>query len=196
MAVDLLAQRADRLLLVVPVLTGSRRATGPTRRSTCPGWRWSRPACSGSSGGSCAATRRAGRARRSSRRWRRARCSWAASSLGAARPGADAPHALLPLALVLGGQRGDLLRVGALFCGVFFMAQFLQTGLGRAARGRARPAAVDGDALLRGAGGGDAGRPLGERPFLVLGPLLQAAGLGWIALIAEAGMPYAGWWRR
>ena len=32
----------------------------------------------------------------------------------------------------------------------------------------------------------------GERPFLVAGPLLQAAGMGWIALIAEAGMPYGG----
>ena len=31
---------------------------------------------------------------------------------------------------------------------------------------------------------------LGERPFLVLGPLLQAVGMGWLALIAEAGMPY------
>ena len=31
---------------------------------------------------------------------------------------------------------------------------------------------------------------LGERPFMVLGPLLQAVGMGWIALIAEAGMPY------
>jgi hypothetical protein len=30
----------------------------------------------------------------------------------------------------------------------------------------------------------------GERPFLVLGPLLQALGMGWLALIAEAGMPY------
>jgi len=30
----------------------------------------------------------------------------------------------------------------------------------------------------------------GERPFLVIGPLLQAIGFGWIALVAEAGMSY------
>ena len=27
----------------------------------------------------------------------------------------------------------------------------------------------------------------GERPFMVGGPLLQAVGMGWIALVAEAG---------
>jgi MFS family permease len=31
----------------------------------------------------------------------------------------------------------------------------------------------------------------GERPFLVAGPLLQALGMGWIALIADEGMAYA-----
>jgi MFS family permease len=31
----------------------------------------------------------------------------------------------------------------------------------------------------------------GERPFMVAGPLLQAVGMGWIALIAEAGMAYS-----
>ena len=30
----------------------------------------------------------------------------------------------------------------------------------------------------------------GERPFLIAGPLLQFAGMGWIALIAEPGMSY------
>jgi MFS family permease len=31
----------------------------------------------------------------------------------------------------------------------------------------------------------------GERPFLVAGPFLQAVGMAWIALIADAGMAYA-----
>ena len=89
------------------------------------------------------------------------------------------------------GNAAIFFAVGALFCGVFFMAQFLQTGLGRgplAAGLGLLPwtatlffvAPVAGTLVDR----------LGERPFLVLGPLLQAAGLGWIALIAEAGMPY------
>ena len=30
----------------------------------------------------------------------------------------------------------------------------------------------------------------GERPFLIAGPLLQAVGMGWIALVADAGMAY------
>ena len=30
----------------------------------------------------------------------------------------------------------------------------------------------------------------GERPFLFAGPLLQAVGMGWIALVADAGMAY------
>ena len=89
------------------------------------------------------------------------------------------------------GNAAIFFAVGSLFCGVFFMAQFLQTGLGRgplAAGLGLLPwtatlffvAPVAGTLVDR----------FGERPFLVLGPLLQAAGMGWLALIAEAGMPY------
>jgi len=81
--------------------------------------------------------------------------------------------------------------VGALFCAVFFMSQFLQTGLGYSPLGaglRLLPwtatlffvAPVAGKLVDR----------FGERPFLVIGPLLQAVGMGWIALVAEAGMSY------
>jgi MFS family permease len=31
----------------------------------------------------------------------------------------------------------------------------------------------------------------GERPFMVVGPTLQAVGMGWIALVAQAGMAYS-----
>ena len=108
-----------------------------------------------------------------------------------------APRPMLPMRLFAdrafsAGNGAIFLAVGALFCGVFFMAQFLQTALGYGpldAGLRLLPwtatlffvAPVAGKAVDR----------IGERPFLVAGPLLQAIGLGWIALIADAGMSYA-----
>jgi EmrB/QacA subfamily drug resistance transporter len=89
------------------------------------------------------------------------------------------------------GNGAIFCAVGGLFCAVFFMAQFLQTGLGYtplAAGLRLLPwtatlffvAPVAGKLVDR----------YGERPLLVIGPLLQAAGMAWIALIANAGMSY------
>ena len=108
-----------------------------------------------------------------------------------------APRPMLPMRFFAdrafsAGNGAIFLAVGALFCGVFFMAQFLQTALGYGpldAGLRLLPwtatlffvAPVAGKAVDR----------IGERPFLVAGPLLQAIGLGWIALIADAGMSYA-----
>ena len=82
--------------------------------------------------------------------------------------------------------------VASLFCAVFFVSQFLQIGLGYGpleAGLRLLPwtatlffvAPVAGTLVDR----------FGERPFLVAGPLLQAAGMGWIALIADAAMTYS-----
>jgi EmrB/QacA subfamily drug resistance transporter len=90
------------------------------------------------------------------------------------------------------GNAAIFCAVGALFCAVFFMSQFLQAGLGYGpldAGLRLLPwtatlffvAPVAGKLVDR----------FGERPFLVAGPLLQAAGMMWIALIARAGMDYA-----
>jgi EmrB/QacA subfamily drug resistance transporter len=90
------------------------------------------------------------------------------------------------------GNAAIFCAVGSLFCAVFFMSQFLQAGLGYGPLGaglRLLPwtatlffvAPVAGKLVDR----------FGERPFLVAGPLLQAAGLAWIALIADAGMDYA-----
>ena len=89
------------------------------------------------------------------------------------------------------GNAAIFCAVGSLFCVVFFMAQFLQTGLGYDPLGaglRLLPwtatlffvAPLAGKLVDR----------FGERPFLVIGPLLQALGLAWIALIAKASMGY------
>ena len=90
------------------------------------------------------------------------------------------------------GNAAIFCAVGSLFCAVFFMSQFLQAGLGYGPLGaglRVLPwtatlffvAPVAGKLVDR----------FGERPFLVIGPALQAAGLLWIALIADASMDYA-----
>jgi EmrB/QacA subfamily drug resistance transporter len=90
------------------------------------------------------------------------------------------------------GNAAIFCAVGSLFCAVFFMSQFLQAGLGYGpldAGLRLLPwtatlffvAPVAGKLVDR----------FGERPFLVIGPLLQAVGMGWIALIADANMDYA-----
>jgi EmrB/QacA subfamily drug resistance transporter len=90
------------------------------------------------------------------------------------------------------GNAAIFFAVGSLFCAVFFMSQFLQAGLGYGPLGaglRLLPwtatlffvAPVAGKLVDR----------FGERPFLVAGPLLQAVGMAWIALVADAGMDYA-----
>ena len=90
------------------------------------------------------------------------------------------------------GNAAIFCAVGSLFCAVFFMSQFLQAGLGYGpldAGLRLLPwtatlffvAPVAGKLVDR----------FGERPFLVIGPLLQAAGMAWIALIANPGVDYA-----
>ncbi len=90
------------------------------------------------------------------------------------------------------GNAAIFFAVGSLFGGVFFLAQFMQTGLGSGpleAGLRLLPwtatlffvAPVAGILVDR----------FGERPFMVAGPLLQAIGMGWIALVAEAGMAYS-----
>jgi EmrB/QacA subfamily drug resistance transporter len=89
------------------------------------------------------------------------------------------------------GNAAIFFAVASLFVGVFFLAQFMQSGLGHgplAAGVRLLPwtatlffvAPIAGALVDR----------VGERVFMVVGPLLQAVGMGWIALVADPGMAY------
>jgi EmrB/QacA subfamily drug resistance transporter len=90
------------------------------------------------------------------------------------------------------GNVSVFFSVASLFGAVFFLAQFLQVGLGYGPLGaglRLLPwtvtlffvAPVAGALVDR----------YGERPFMVGGLLLQGLGMAWIALIADPGMAYA-----
>src|SRR5919197_1295871 len=89
------------------------------------------------------------------------------------------------------GNAASFLLTASLFGAVFFMAQFLQTGLGYGPLGAGLRllswtvtlsvcAPIAGALVDR----------IGARPFIVVGLLLQGAGMGWIALIAEPGLAY------
>jgi EmrB/QacA subfamily drug resistance transporter len=107
-----------------------------------------------------------------------------------------APAPLLPPRLFAhrafaAANAASFLLVASLFSAVFFLAQFLQTGLGDDALGagvRLLPwtatlffvAPIAGKLVDR----------FGERPFLVTGLALQSIGLGWIALVAKTDLNY------
>jgi MFS family permease len=89
------------------------------------------------------------------------------------------------------GNAANFALYASLYGAVFFMAQYMQSGLGNGPLGaglRLLPwtATLFVVAPLTGA---HVDR-LGERPFIVLGLLLQAVGMGWIALIAEPDLRY------
>lgn len=101
------------------------------------------------------------------------------------------PPALFASRTFAVGNAAIFLTFASLFSAVFFIAQFLQTGLGHDPLGaglRLLPwtatlffvAPVAGLLIDR----------IGERPFLVSGLVLQATGTAWLALIAEPGMAY------
>jgi EmrB/QacA subfamily drug resistance transporter len=109
---------------------------------------------------------------------------------------ARAPHPMLPLRLF--GSRGfsagnvsTFLMVGALFTSVFFYSQFLQSALGYGplATGlRLIPWTIT--FLTVAPVAGVLSDRIGERPLIVIGLTLQAAGMLWIALVADPGLSY------
>ncbi len=93
-----------------------------------------------------------------------------------------APAPMLPMRLF--GSR-------AFSAGVFFMAQFQQTGLGQGPLGaglRLLPWGIL-PFLVAPRAGALADR-IGERPLIVAGLLLQTAAMSWIAAIARPGLAY------
>jgi EmrB/QacA subfamily drug resistance transporter len=113
--------------------------------------------------------------------------SW---ELGAKEP--MLPMRFFRLRAFSAGNAAIFFSIASLFCAVFFFAQFLQSGLGYGpldAGLRLLPwtatlffvAPIAGALVDR----------IGERPLMVGGLSLQAAGMAWIAMIAEASMSYS-----
>jgi EmrB/QacA subfamily drug resistance transporter len=89
------------------------------------------------------------------------------------------------------GNALNLLLFAGLFSAVFFMAQFQQISLGQSpldAGLRLLPWTAT--LFLLAPVAGSAVDRIGERPLIVTGLLMQAAGFAWIALIAGSGVEY------
>ena len=178
LAVDLLAQRADR---VARDAAGARQIARELRRrhagSTCPAWR-----CIGARrlrarlGPGARRLRRLGQRRGPRRARGRLRCWWRLRRLGAARRAPDGADALLPLARFSAGNAAIFFTFASLFGAVFFFAQMLQVGAGlRTARRRPAADAVDRHVHRRGPGRRQPGRPDRRATVMVAGLSLQAA---------------------
>lgn len=91
------------------------------------------------------------------------------------------------------GNAAMFFLTGTLMSAIFFMAQFLQAvlGMGPLAAGLGLlPWGVA--VVIGGRSAVGTARRLGDAATIVLGLLVQAAGLAWIALMARPGMAYAG----
>jgi MFS family permease len=89
------------------------------------------------------------------------------------------------------GNGAMFLTFASLFAAVFFVAQFLQSGLGYDPLGAGlRLLPWTGVLFFVAPVAGTLVDRFGERPFLVTGLALQSIGMGWIALIADPGMAY------
>ena len=89
------------------------------------------------------------------------------------------------------GNAAVFFLFASLFGAVFFIAQFLQTGLGHGPlEAGLLLAPWTGTLFVVAPVAGALSDRIGERPLLVGGLALQAAGMAWIALIAEPGLAY------
>ncbi|HWF73267.1 MAG TPA: DHA2 family efflux MFS transporter permease subunit [Solirubrobacteraceae bacterium] len=90
------------------------------------------------------------------------------------------------------GNVVSLLMFSALFSAVFFMAQYQQTVLGQSPLNTGlRLIPWTGTVLLVSPLAGALVDRIGERPLIVSGLVMQAAGFAWFALIARTGLPYS-----
>ena len=89
------------------------------------------------------------------------------------------------------GNAGMFFLFASLFGSVFFLPQFLQTGLGqRPLEAALRLGPWTGTLFVVAPIAGALADRIGERPLLVSGLALQAAGMAWIAVIADPGLAY------
>jgi len=82
-------------------------------------------------------------------------------------------------------------QFASLIGSVFFIAQLFQVGLGYSPLGAGLRILVwtAMPMLVAPVAGGLADK-VGNRPFMFFGMILQAAGLGWLAAVAKAGVTY------
>ncbi|HYZ81888.1 MAG TPA: MFS transporter [Solirubrobacteraceae bacterium] len=89
------------------------------------------------------------------------------------------------------GTSSNFLFSAALFSAVFFMAQFQQISLGQGPLDSGlRLLPWTGTVFIVAPIAGALTNRVGERALVTLGLAMQAAGLGWIALIAQPGMTF------
>jgi EmrB/QacA subfamily drug resistance transporter len=101
------------------------------------------------------------------------------------------PMRLFRLRAFSSGNAGVFFLFAALFGSVFFLAQFLQTGLGQGPLDAGlRLVPWTATLFVVAPIAGVLADRIGERPLLVGGLTLQAVGLAWVALIAEPGLGY------
>jgi EmrB/QacA subfamily drug resistance transporter len=90
------------------------------------------------------------------------------------------------------GNAANFLMFGVLISAVCFMAQFQQLALHQSPlHAGLRLVPWTGTVFVIAPLAGRMVDRIGERPFVVVGLLMQAAGLAWVALIARTGLPFA-----
>lgn len=101
------------------------------------------------------------------------------------------PPALFADRAFAGGNAAIFCTFASLFGAVFFAAQLLQTGMGHdPLEAGLRLLPWTGTFLTVAPVAGALADRIGERPLLVVGLVLQAAGMAWLALVAEPGVAY------
>jgi EmrB/QacA subfamily drug resistance transporter len=107
-------------------------------------------------------------------------------------PAPMVPMRLFGLRAFSAGIAASLLFYAAMYGVLFLLPQFLQTALGYGPLGAGlRLLPWTATLFITAPIAGAVVNKVGERPLVVIGLLMQALGLGWIATIAAPGMAYA-----